>query len=82
MATWARPRDAHCHAQLMRNYLASRGSLGATDDELGSALGMLRTEARTLRAQLCAAGEVVASGAHRACRAGFPAAVWILAPAK
>jgi len=63
---------------LVLDFITSRGSTGATDDELEVALGMLHQNASARRCSLVGKGLVRNSGARRPTRSGKRATVWML----
>jgi len=63
-------------------FIASRGALGATDEEMQLALAMQGNTQRPRRRELDQAAHIVKSGQKRKTLAGNPAVVWIAAKGK
>ncbi len=61
------------------SFVASRGRVGATDEELQSALPIGPNTARPRRVELVAEGRVVDSGRTRETKSGRKATVWVAA---
>lgn len=59
------------------NFIATRGSRGATDDEVHVALGIDKNTTAPRRRELQLKGQVVDSGYRRRTRAGKYATVWV-----
>jgi hypothetical protein len=59
-------------------YLRSQGTSGATDYEIGRAIGILRTSAGKRRKELCELGLVRDLGQRRSTDTGATAMVWVV----
>ena len=59
------------------DHVASRGILGATDDEVETALGLAHQTASARRNGLVADGWLLDSGRRRPTRSGADAIVWV-----
>lgn len=72
----------HAHKQRARvlAYLASRGALGATDQEIELDLGMVGNSVRPRRGELLESGCIADSGETRKTLAGRKAVVWRFKP--
>lgn len=75
-AARALPRSGSDRRRVL-DHVAAQGSLGATDDELETALGLPHQTASARRNGLVADGWLVDSGRKRNTRSGTPAVVWI-----
>lgn len=68
-------------AQVLK-YIAGRGVLGATDDEIEQALGLRHQTASARRRELVLKGFIVFAGALRETTSGRAAQVWVVSKPK
>jgi transcription initiation factor IIE alpha subunit len=74
-ALQAEPSAGSKRAAILR-FIASRGALGATDDEMQLGLGINPSTQRPRRIELYEGGHIVKLKATRSTRSGRMAAVW------